>query len=216
MKSILFAVSLLISGFAHADPNCSGAFDKTFFYDFSNACFKHDVCYSEGPLLGLDKKQCDVRFYFHMKTTCRGSLPCIAAASAYYMAVAQFPYERFWAASQKSVAIKRKIDANHDQQAMHLFAQRALAQDLWSRKNMQCYWKFGNARIACLQERDAIQVPDIPGTYHLGDCNTLGVRWKNGDRLTNAHYISELLGVPYEVVTDPNIDGDPCKGHYKD
>lgn len=216
VHSLALGFILLISQTSNAEPNCSGAYDQTSYYNFKTACFKHDVCYSEGPVLGLSKQACDDRFYSHMKASCKGEWFCLGAANVYYKAVRQFPQSTYDNATAKGIGILNKINSSNDEAARLLFTKRARGQIRWTAKELECSKLDGNLRDICIAERNAILIPDIPGKYHLGDCNTLGIRWSLGHRTGNANYQAKTLGLPIEVVMDRESPGDPCKAYYLD
>lgn len=207
---------LLAPTTSSAEPNCSGVPDKGYGFNFQLACFKHDVCYSEAVLVGMDKQSCDNRFYTHMKSSCRGDLFCLSAAYSYYLGVKSFEPAIFDRAALKGIRIRDQIAANNDSAALKLFENRANGQARWTSKDKECSILRGSARDLCLAERNKIFVPNVPGTYNIGNCNTLGIRWKNGERYSNAKYQANALGVPLDEVLNSSSGKDPCELYYKD
>lgn len=62
--------------------------------EFTEACNKHDVCYSCGFVRNWSRAQCDDRFHSDMIEACKCKfssslqrIPCLAAAAAYYKGV---------------------------------------------------------------------------------------------------------------------------------
>lgn len=212
--AVIFA--LIAPGISFAEPNCSGVPDKGYGFNFQLACFKHDVCYSEAVLVGMDKQSCDSRFYTHMKSSCRGDLFCLSAAYSYYLGVKSFEPSIFDRAALKGVRIRDQIQANNDSATLKLFENRAKGQANWTAKDKECSILKGSARDNCITERNKIFVPNVPGTYNIGNCNTLGVRWKNGERYSNAKFQSNSLGVPLNEILNSSSGKDPCEQYYKD
>jgi len=228
MKGLLIVYGfslILLAGYSSessAEPNCTGAYDTTWAYDFKTACFKHDVCYSEGKLLGFTKAECDSIFKEHMDISCMGrSFICDFMADKYYSAVRNMPQKVYDDASSKSDRSIEFLKTSTNTEAVEFYTallnQRKAGQRAWTKKYRECktYPDESPQRIACGEVRSAIEVPNIPHEFNMGECNILGINWKNGHRTKNAFRIArQTPNVQYsDIVADR--DGDACKGNYR-
>lgn len=217
-RRFIAAITLILGFFplgASADPNCSDVADKTSFYDFRTACFKHDVCYSEAGLLGLKRSDCDQRFYQEMRASCVGrSVVCSITARVFYVAVHQGAADSFKNASRKSAAIKKLIQENRDSQMRQLLRARRSGQDAWVTRTSACFRESSDKKKkACLEERNEVQVPDYPYEYHLAGCNILGIGWEKGHRARNIQIMARRTGLSENQI-EASRGGDPCEGYY--
>lgn len=209
---------LILSTNAFADPNCSGVADSSNWLDFNfkQACFKHDVCYSEGELGGLTKRECDIRFYHDMMSSCRGRrATCKMTAGVYYGAVSSSFFEdAFQAASKKARKIKKLALDNADDDLFKLLKKRFKGQQQWTRGFKRCV-QLDKKRDyeKCMKELDLIEVPDMPFAYRMGGCNILGINWKKGHRAKNARKMERLTGADFKDIMNKK-GGDPCKNLY--
>lgn len=215
---IIALFMLMFAGQALADPNCSGVADSSNILDFNfkQACFKHDVCYSEGVLGGLTKQDCDNRFYHDMMSSCRDRrATCKITANIYYGAVSSSYFnDSFKAASNKALKIKKLAADNGDSDLFALLKRRFKAQKEWRKGFKECS-QFGLKRKfeSCMERVNKIQVEDLPFAYRMGGCNILGINWKNGHRAKNAKRMDRLTGVDFKEIM-AGKKGDPCKGLY--
>lgn len=212
----VFASSLFLAFWAAAswaEPNCSNVPDDTSYYSFKTACFKHDVCYSEHPLTGFTKKQCDEMFFENMKASCRGALLCKSAATIYYQAVHNASDSSFKSAGKKGTTSLNLIKAKNDRPTLQLMKERARNQAAWVQKNRACS-KIANTSDykRCLDQLARIKVPDIPFAYHLGKCNMFGIDWITGHRTANATKMAKATGTARDQIMDKSKD--PCAGMY--
>lgn len=214
---ILFAF-LFTTSQAMAALNCSGVADTSNLLDFNfkQACFKHDVCYSEGELGGLTKKECDNRFYKDMMASCRGRrYTCKITAATYYGAVSSsFFNQAFENASKKAKKMKQLATDNADTDFFKLIKRRFAAQTKWRRAAKECSKLSSNTKFEnCMKSANQIKVEDIPFSYRMGGCNILGINWKNGHRARNAKKMDRLTGVDAKTIL-AGKGGDPCEGLY--
>lgn len=213
-RSLMFITTLLlIPQLASAGENCSDAYDRTHFFDFREACFKHDVCYSEAGLLGFKRDDCDTRFLREMRASCAGrSFICNSSAQVYYLAVRQSAAASFQAARKKSDAIRALILENQDRPMEKLIRARRSGQDAYMKLTKACLQK-GVEIKRCLKQREKIEVPDYPFAYNLGRCNLLGINWVNGHREKNAAKMARLTGLSENQILNGG-KGDICEDRY--
>ncbi|MBX3016546.1 MAG: hypothetical protein KF767_01555 [Bdellovibrionaceae bacterium] len=207
-------IALLFSPLAAmAGENCSDAYDKSGFFDFRQACFKHDVCYSEAGLLGFKRDECDTRFLREMRASCAGrSFVCNSTAHVYYLAVRQGAGDSFDAAQKKSDKIRALIKANKDKKMQQLLKTRRSGQDAYMKITKACLQQ-GVEMKRCMKEREKIKVPDYPFEYNLGGCNLLGINWVKGHREQNAKKMANLTGLSENQILNGG-NGDICEDRY--
>lgn len=215
----IFAPLLMIffSLTVSAEPNCTGAYDTTFAYDFKTACFKHDSCYRDAVIQGLTKEDCDKRFLTAMKAECKpGSILysfCKGAAQTYYFAVStrKQSRDRFQELMARAESYRTKMIRLNDVKAIEAFNLRFDQQNDWYEQAKYCSSLTNSvAYKACRDELKSRQVIDSPEKYPFGACNYLGMNWARGHRELNAKIISNRLGIPitYEDLRFGNLCAD--------